>query len=1184
MSLTQLVRTYRQRRTTIALGAGLGAVAALGSTFLMPTLFESTTQLFVTTTARTADGQIAPDAGSASDRVRSYARLATSEEVLAQVITDLKLPITTADLATRIRASNEPGTVLIDVRARDEVAANARDIAQKVGEHLPVVVQNLETPSDGNDAAVEGPEVTPAPITVRVTAKAVLAHDPVSPNRLLYLAYGLLAGSLLALLALTWQALFDRRLRSRAEVTERTGIPVLAEIPESSAPLVGFAGDDGSSAHAEAFRRLRAQLSHAPSGRSLGSAVVTSAVNGEGRTATATNLALALAYSGTDVVLVDADLRSPGVGELLGVGAGPGLSSLLTGAAPLEAALRQWRPGLSLRVITSGPAVANPGDLLSSLRMASLVTALVEHGLTVVIDSPPLTTVADASSLARLADGVLLVARCGRTTADQIGAAVDELRSLGTPLFGIALNRTPAPKGATAANATKVAPSKPRRAGRGKAKNPVEIPYGSAAGHAAEGFTETAPPPTRAAPPGSLAAAVADLLGQGSGAVAPAGPSIGEVSSPEAIAAVISATASAGNAASVLAGTAAAPTLPPAAFGPAFEAPLSAAPAAPYWAPSAVPVVEEGETPLPSRREVRRHRHVVEGLKEPARGDEGAGEQALVAELPAAVAPVEQVPNEVAPIALPMPSAALEWASPPLPLEQPEPVDVFAETEVESSTDSGIDAAASADDRIPTGEHVTWFEFPPSGQGASGSPAGAWTPITGAPLEPSVEPMPVRDLDDDAGGLTEVAEGIAEQDAGESGAGEAEEQWPVYGQNDFADYGQGYAMAEVAPAFEDATGYEGSPSADEGDLDAASGFDEMPAFQEISFEGERGDEMPPLAVSFDDLVQPGSAEFEQEQSGQGYGLAEEYAAEEPTAVPEPLAEPQREPLAEPQREPLAEPQREPEPAVAVADTNPHGLLLHPTGDANPLFHSNVAFREIPHREQSYLAPDYSGPVAEQAEHSQPEYGQSAGYGSDAGYGQYGQGAAYGRSFAERFDQTQPGALHAGQHSEVQAAPPTAPTPALAPPTLPALPQAPAFTYRYEPEVLPQPEPAPEPPVGPGVPRPSQSSESILRPPTDWGSPWNEAPRQPAAPSTPDTPQTPYTDSAYAMPGPAEGGYGELPFAEGQTTAPVENDWRDVPRYEPSAEDAEEELRPLLDPGMPLEATRAQQITPGKRRR
>ena len=324
---------------------------------------------------------------------------------------------------------------------------------------------------------------------MRVTAKAVLAHDPVSPNRPLALLLGLLAGAGLGALLLTWLALFDRRLRSRAEVVERTGIPVLAEIPESSAPLA-FGADDAPSAHAEAYRRLRSHLSHAPSGRSLGSVVVTSAAAGDGRTAVAANLALALAHSGTDVVLVDADLRSPGVTQLLGLPEGPGLSSLLTGAAPLEAALRQWRAGLSLRVITSGPAVANPGDLLSAPRMTSLVNALVEHGLTLIIDAPSLAAAADAAALARIADGALVVARCGRTTADQIGAAVDELRSLGTPLFGIALNRTPAPKiaksakpaaGATSSTGTsrRTLRAARRRRRRARWRSPTARPSGT---------------------------------------------------------------------------------------------------------------------------------------------------------------------------------------------------------------------------------------------------------------------------------------------------------------------------------------------------------------------------------------------------------------------------------------------------------------------------------------------------------------------------------------------------------------------------------------------------------------------------------------------------------------------------------------------------------------------------------
>ncbi len=204
--------------------------------------------------------------------------------------------------------------------------------------------------------------------------------------------------------------------------------------------------------------------------------------------------------------------------------------------------------------------------------------------------------------------------------------------------------------------------------------------------------------------------------------------------------------------------------------------------------------------------------------------------------------------------------------------------------------------------------------------------------------------------------------------------------------------------------------------------------DEVPAFQEIVYEDEPDHEMPPLAIGFDDTVPLGAAEFDLEPSGQRYGLAEEYAAiyaaEEAASAPEPRSGPQAEPEVEPQRdldaEPQSEPQSESELPVAVADTNPHGLLLNPTGDENPLFHSNVAFREIPLQEHSYLAPDYSGPADEHEEQAQPEYGQSAGYGSDSGYGQqsepaqtaeYGRDMGYGRSFGERFDQAQPGAQH-----------------------------------------------------------------------------------------------------------------------------------------------------------------------------
>ncbi len=487
----------------------MGAVAALGYTVLTPSKYEATTQLFVTTTARTADGQVAPDAAaSAADRVRSYARLASSEAVLNEVIDDLKLPVTTADLAAQIRASAEPGTVLIDVRARDASPSQARDIANAVGAHLPAVVQRLE--SSAADGATEDQFGTlDAAIAIRVSSEAVAPTDPASPRLVLDLLIGLLGGAAVGLVAATGQNLADRRIRTRADIVDATGIPVLAEIPTAPGhPLAAFSGSEpAGAAYAETYRRLRSHLGHPPSGRSRGSIVVASTSTGEGRTTVACNLALALAHSGIDVVLIDADLHSGAVATALAMPGSLGLTSLLTGAAQLPSVLRQWRPDSTLRVITAGPPVPNPGDLVGSPSMTSLVQAFVDNGVTVVLDTPALDTVADAAALARTGDSTLLVVRAGRTRTDRLQGAVAELRALGTSLLGIAMTDAARPRARRAAQ-----PSPDRE---GVPVAPVEVSFGTPPTGPSEPTTvpdpTTVPEPTAGTTSAAAPVDVADI-------------------------------------------------------------------------------------------------------------------------------------------------------------------------------------------------------------------------------------------------------------------------------------------------------------------------------------------------------------------------------------------------------------------------------------------------------------------------------------------------------------------------------------------------------------------------------------------------------------------------------------------------------------------------------------------------
>ncbi len=525
MTLAQLVLGYRQRWSTILLGVLVGALVAVGYVLLTPTSYEATSRLFVTTTARTADGQLAGDAATATQQVRSFARLATSEQVLTAVIDELGLPMLPADLATRIRASADPGTVFIDLSVRDASATRARDITNAVGLQLPTAIAELD-------------RLTPG-IELRVTTPAAVPASPVAPRPLLGALLGLVGGGLLGLAGATAQTLLDRRLRTRTDVVRAAAVPVLTEVPLVAAHRIIADDQQAGTGYDEAFRRLRSHLHHAPSGRGPGSVVVTGTVPGEGRTSSAAGLALALVHSGVDTVLIDADLRTPAIAPVFGMDPSPGLTSLLTGSAPISDVMRRPRPGVGPRVITSGPAVANPGDLLGSPRMAALVRALTGHGLTVVIDAPPLRDVADAMALARQTDGVLLVVRSGVTRRDHLVETIEELRSIDVRVLGVTLNATPG-------TGQRAAPTKAAHAQAGRrrsfgsrrpAPTVVQVPVGGSS-PGLDGFDTAGEPASRVAPPDTLAAAVESMLG-GSPDGAPEAPdeSLWPVGIPDTIAA-----------------------------------------------------------------------------------------------------------------------------------------------------------------------------------------------------------------------------------------------------------------------------------------------------------------------------------------------------------------------------------------------------------------------------------------------------------------------------------------------------------------------------------------------------------------------------------------------------------------------------------------------------------------------
>ncbi len=298
---------------------------------------------------------------------------------------------------------------------------------------------------------------------IRIVDPAMIPSSPARPaktrNIALACLVGLVGGIGLALL----REYLDNTVKTPDDVETLSRLPSLAVVPV-------FGGADAStrrngilkgvstngnekrielvaqhlpkSQMAEAFRALRTALLLSQPDHPPQVILVTSALPREGKTTAAANLAVTLAQLGDKTVLVDADLRKPGVGRLLNLGTGKyaGLSSYLAGASSLDLVTVPHPAIPNLAAIPTGPLPPNPADLLSSHRLAEAISELRTKFKFIVIDSPPIMAATDAVILSVQADGVLLVVRSGETPKEAFTRSRDLLVSVKSNLLGVVLN------------------------------------------------------------------------------------------------------------------------------------------------------------------------------------------------------------------------------------------------------------------------------------------------------------------------------------------------------------------------------------------------------------------------------------------------------------------------------------------------------------------------------------------------------------------------------------------------------------------------------------------------------------------------------------------------------------------------------------------------------------------------
>jgi succinoglycan biosynthesis transport protein ExoP len=275
---------------------------------------------------------------------------------------------------------------------------------------------------------------------IRVVDSAEVPGGPFLPRRERDLTMAALSGAVLALGLVFLFEYLDNRIKSPQELRAQLNVPFLGMVPSVDVSSGTLLHDGVPPNFAEAIRGVRTNVLFSSADEGVRVVVVTSAGPGEGKSLFSSNLSVSLAQAGQRVLHVDADMRRPRVHAIFDMAQEPGLSNLLVGDCKPSEAIRKTSV-LNLCVLPAGMIPPNPAELLGSKRCEEFFATLAQNFDWVILDSPPVLAVADASILANTATGVVFVVGADQTSRQAARAALEQLQAVQAHVIGAVLNR-----------------------------------------------------------------------------------------------------------------------------------------------------------------------------------------------------------------------------------------------------------------------------------------------------------------------------------------------------------------------------------------------------------------------------------------------------------------------------------------------------------------------------------------------------------------------------------------------------------------------------------------------------------------------------------------------------------------------------------------------------------------------
>lgn len=373
--------------------------------------------------------------------VSTYSELIKSQKVLREVVADTGINITEEQLKKEISIESVSSTSLINISVEDKIPENSSKIANEIANVFTKKVAEIYNINN-----------------VQIVNQAEIPQGPSNINHKKDIVIFGLVGLLVSITYIIIANMLDTTIKSSEELDDIFGLPILASIPmygkksQKGNDKELIVDKDPKSPISEVFRTLRANIQFMNTKKKSKVVLVTSTIEGEGKSWVAANLAVTFAQAGKLALLIDADMRKGRQYDIFNIKAKPGISNYLSGIInenkeknedeinDIENYIQETQIK-NLYVIPSGDVPPNPSELLLSHKMKEVIKKLKEQCDVIIVDGTQCDLIADSLVLARLADTTIITTAYKQTKKENLRKVIEKIINVGGKNIGFVLNK-----------------------------------------------------------------------------------------------------------------------------------------------------------------------------------------------------------------------------------------------------------------------------------------------------------------------------------------------------------------------------------------------------------------------------------------------------------------------------------------------------------------------------------------------------------------------------------------------------------------------------------------------------------------------------------------------------------------------------------------------------------------------